>query len=312
MANKLGSYGKIYNLGHRAVRDLLKFPVQVQEKIDGSQFSFGVRGGVLNMRSKRAVVHVGNDPGQFRLASKTVQALFAAGKLEEGWTYRGEAVTKPKHNHIVYGRIPVGGIILFDIDRGEEDLLNYIELTLVAQKLGLEVVPMFEAGRIELVEYLATLCDRKSILGGESNIEGIVIKPTVPLFDTLTGKTLRAKVVMPEFRETQKNSWRSVNPNKTEFIEALVKKLTTEARWRKAIQALRDEGVLDNSPKDIGPLLKEISQDTLEEEGDAIADALLKHFWKKNISRGITRGFPEFYKQYLIELQFGESTDEEE
>jgi len=311
MANELGSYGKIYNLGHRAVRDILNFPVQIQEKIDGSQFSFGVRNGVLNMRSKRAVVHEGNEAGQFKLASETVQALLAANLLEEGWTYRGEAVTKPRHNHLAYGRIPAGGIILFDIDQGEEDLLDYLALTFAARELGLEVVPQFEAGTIEKIEDLAALCDRKSILGGEKNIEGVVIKPTVPLFDTLTGKTLRAKVVAAEFRETQTKSWKAANPGNNQFIEALVNSLTTEARWRKSIQTLRDEGVLDNSPKDIGPLLKQISKDVLEEEGPAIAAALLKHFWKKNISRGLTRGFPEFYKQQLIELQFGDNNEEE-
>ncbi len=312
MSNKLGSYGKIYNLGHRAVRDLLNFPVQVQEKIDGSQFSFGVRNSVLNMRSKRAVVHVGDEPGQFKLASETVQALFADNMLEEGWTYRGEAVTKPRHNHLVYDRIPVGGIILFDIDRGEEDMADYDWLRDEAERLGLEVVPQFGAWVIENVEDLAALCDRKSILGGESNIEGIVIKPIGLIFDTLTGKTLRAKVVAPEYRETQTTSWKSANPNRNDFINAIVAGLATEARWRKAIQALRDAGELDNSPKDIGPLLKQISQDILEEEGEAIAAALLKHFWKKNISRGVTRGFPQFYTEYLIGLQFDDPTEEEE
>lgn len=311
MANELGSYGKIYNLGHRAVRDLLNFPCQVQEKIDGSQFSFGVRDGVLNMRSKRAVIHEGNEAGQFKIASETVQALFAAGDLIEGWTYRGEAVTKPRHNHIVYDRIPIGGIILFDIDRGEEDMIHYEGLCDEAECLGLEVVPQFGAWNIGSVADLAALCDRKSILGGKTNIEGVVIKPTIPIFDTLTGKTLRAKFVSPEYRETQTTSWKAANPNREDFIEALVKGLTTEARWRKAIQALRDEGVLEDDPRDIGRLLKEISQDTLEEEGDAIAATLLKHFWKKNISRGITRGFPEWYKQQLLELQFEDNGEEE-
>ena len=312
MSNKLGSYGKIYSLGHRAVRDLLNFPVQVQEKVDGSQFSFGVRDGLLHMRSKRAVIHQGGQNGQFQMSVDTACDLFDNGKLEEGWTYRGESITRLRHNHMVYGRIPAGGIILFDIDRGEEDLLNYIELGFAALALGLEVVPMFEAGKIESLEDLTSICNQKSILGGDKNIEGIVIKPIGPIFDEHTGKTLRAKLVTDEFKETQTKSWKVANPNRNEFIELLVKGLATEARWRKAIQTLRDEGLLDDSPKDIGPLLQEINRDILDEEGDAIAAALLKHFWKKIISRGVTRGFPDFYKKHLIGLQFGESTEEEE
>lgn len=35
------SYPQIYALGHRYLEDLLKDPVLVEEKIDGSQFSFG-------------------------------------------------------------------------------------------------------------------------------------------------------------------------------------------------------------------------------------------------------------------------------
>jgi hypothetical protein len=37
---EIGSYPKIYNLGHKAVRDIFKEPVTAQEKVDGSQFSF--------------------------------------------------------------------------------------------------------------------------------------------------------------------------------------------------------------------------------------------------------------------------------
>lgn len=36
------SYPSIYNLGHRYIADLLTVPVIVEEKIDGSQFSFGL------------------------------------------------------------------------------------------------------------------------------------------------------------------------------------------------------------------------------------------------------------------------------
>jgi len=37
-----GHYCQIYNLGHRAIADLLRGPVIIEEKIDGSQFSFGL------------------------------------------------------------------------------------------------------------------------------------------------------------------------------------------------------------------------------------------------------------------------------
>ena len=43
------SYGKIFNLGHKETEALFDGPVVVEEKIDGSQFSFGSINGELNL-----------------------------------------------------------------------------------------------------------------------------------------------------------------------------------------------------------------------------------------------------------------------
>ena len=40
-------------MGHKAIAELLKGPVYVEEKVDGSQFSFGVdENGEIRVRSK--------------------------------------------------------------------------------------------------------------------------------------------------------------------------------------------------------------------------------------------------------------------
>jgi hypothetical protein len=310
--NPLPSYGKIYNLGHRAIRDLFDHEVRIQEKVDGSQFSFGIRDGQLHMRSKRVELHAGAAVGQFMMAVQTVCRLFDERKLTEGWTYRGEAITKPRHNHLVYERIPVGGVILFDIDKGQEDFMPHDSLVYVANQLGLEVVPEYDVGMVSNIEGLNELLTRKSCLGGEKTIEGIVIKPTGPVFDEHTGKLLRAKLVAVEFKETQTSSWKKANPGANDVVKQITEGLTTEARWRKALQAAADDGELDHSPKDIGPMLGRIQKDIFEEEGERIKEALFKHFWKTVISRGVTRGFPEWYKAQLLELQsFGDNEEEE-
>ena len=159
------------------------------------------------------------------------------------------------------------------------------------------------------MEDLNLLLDHPPLLGGESGIEGIVIKPVNPMFDPMTSKTLRAKLVRPEFREKATKSWKAANPNRNDFITEIVKGLTTEARFRKAIFAARDEGTLEFSNRDIGPLLGRITKDIHDEEADAIKEALFKHFWKKSISRGVTRGFPQFYQAWLIEQQFNEEDE---
>jgi hypothetical protein len=57
------SYPKVYNMGHAAIADLLLDDVLVEEKVDGSQFSFGVfehpeQGRVLKCRSKWGEINV--------------------------------------------------------------------------------------------------------------------------------------------------------------------------------------------------------------------------------------------------------------
>lgn len=154
-----GSYTSIYNFGHRAITDLLKGPVLVEEKIDGSQFSFGifnrdnpVCNGIwdecfeLKVRSKGATMIVDAPEKMFTEAVETVKAI--RGNLIVGWTYRGEYLKKPKHNALAYDRIPNGHIIIFDINTDEETYLSYAEKKAEAERLGLEIVPLLFEGII--------------------------------------------------------------------------------------------------------------------------------------------------------------------
>ena len=104
----LSSYGSIFALGHKAVRDICQTPVVIQEKIDGSQISFGLLEHegklVLSMRSKGATIYPEAYPKDF---SKAVAAIIAVqDKLMPGWVYRGEQLNKPKHGTLAYDRVP--------------------------------------------------------------------------------------------------------------------------------------------------------------------------------------------------------------
>jgi hypothetical protein len=68
----------------------------------------------------------------------------------------------------------------------------------------------------------------------------------------------------------------------------------------KAVQHLRDQGLLVGEPKDIGLLVKEVDRDIKEEEADNIKDALYK-LAIGEILRKAKNGLPEFYKAKLIE-----------
>jgi hypothetical protein len=81
-------------------------------------------------------------------------------------------------------------------------------------------------------------------------------------------------------------------------LERIATAFCTEARWEKAVQHLRDDGALTDSPKDIGALLKALNHDIDVECKDEIKDALWQMF-RKDILRVASRGFPEWYKRCL-------------
>src|SRR3990172_1195654 len=112
----LSSYPQIYALGHRYVKDIFTSPVIVQEKIDGSQISFGLHEGELYIRSKGAVIHEAAPDKMFAAGVEAIKEVKQI--LRAGWIYRGEYLKSPHHNVLVYNRIPANHIILFDIETG--------------------------------------------------------------------------------------------------------------------------------------------------------------------------------------------------
>lgn len=299
--DRLHSYPKVWNLGHPAIRDLFNGPVVVQEKVDGSQFTFGVLGGVLHFRSKGATIYRETTDKLFLPAIETATALFEKGALVEGWQYRGEALFRPKHNTLAYARAPIGGVILFDVDTGLENRVSQPErLESIARDLGLEIVPTLHVGEIADVETLRALLGRESVLGG-AVVEGVVIKNYARWGED--GKMLMGKWVREEFKEQNTSDFRKRNPTKADVVEAVIADLCNPRRWEKVVQHLRDDGQLEHSPRDIGKLLKAIPDDIRAECEADIKEQLFKRAWE-DIRRGVTRGVPEWYKQRLAESQF--------
>lgn len=296
----LHSYPKVWNMGGSMIRDLFNGPVVVQEKIDGSQFSFGVVNGALHFRSKGAEVFPETAGKLFAQAVATATALHEAGKLPEGWTFRGESMCGPKHNALTYERQPKGGFILFDVDTAQENRIESpAELAAIAESLDLELVPVFYEGEISAPGQLREYLDRPSCLGGK--MEGVVVK-NYARWGT-DGKMLMGKVVADGFKELNAGNWKKENPNRQDIIASLIGIHRTEARWAKAVQHLRERGELTESPQDIGKLIKEVGLDIHGECAADIKEALFNAFWK-DIQRGVTAGLPEWYKAVLAESQF--------
>ncbi len=304
------AYPKVWNLGNVALKNLLDGEVIVEEKVDGSQFSFQrtfteSRLLQLKFRSRGREMYLPTEDKLFKSAMEYVQSI--EDLLVPGWIYRGEVLCHSKHNTIAYGRVPRHNVVIFDIERGEQDFLTYEQKVEEATRLDLEVAPVLWKGKLSAYEALKLLLEAKSFLYSEGitpTIEGLVIK-NYQQFGR-DHKVLMGKWVREEFKEAHSKNWKNQNPNRGDMIFQLVEIYKNENRWEKAIQHLKEKGVLQNDPRDIGGLMKEVQRDVLVEEEEAIKEALFKWGWKQ-IGRGIVRGLPEFYKERLAKEQFNES-----
>lgn len=295
------TYPQIFNVGHRKVQDIFKEDVLIEEKVDGSQFSFARINGVLRCRSKGCEINTDYPEKMFKAAIDYVKSLeFNEQDLHPGWTYRAEYLARPKHNALCYDRIPNHNLIVFDINPAEETYLSYAEKKAEAERIGLECVPMLFAGHIESPESLLKLLETQSILGGQK-IEGFVIKNYSRF--TEEKKAMMGKYVSEAFKEVHNKEWKADNQNALGIIELLTANYRTPARWNKSIQHLREAGKLEGSPKDIGFLIKEIGDDVEKECADEIKDKLYEWAWHK-IRRGLMAGFPEHYKEMLLRESF--------
>ncbi len=290
------SYPKIFAFGHKAINNIIldKHDIIVEEKVDGSQFSFGSFGGEVRCKSKRKEIILDAPDGMFKKAVEVVMSL----DLKDGFTYRAEYLQKPKHNTLAYNRHPTNHLMIFDINDGHESYLSRKDKEAEAERLGLECVPLLFEGQVTDMNELFELMEQESVLGGPT-IEGFVLK-NYKLF--IRDKVMMGKYVSDAFKEKNHKSFRKQNPNSTDVMLMLCDKFRSEARWNKAIQRVRDDGELLGEPKDIGRLVKEIQSDIIEECADEIKEALYK--WAiPQINRRAIAGFPEFYKKLLAEGQ---------
>lgn len=292
------SFPKIWALGSKQVPDILKGRVEITEKMDGSQFGFGKNEwGELKIRSKGQWIDIENPPALFRNSVDWVVSI--QDTLNPDSFYYGEAITSNRHNTLRYDRTPKGYVCLFAA--GDYQFIKvvneYSALTDIAATMGCEVVPLVFEGEI-LAQDIPNLIDKESGLGGP-DMEGVVVKRYEPY--EYMGRFIPVqcgKFVSEKFKE--KHSKNKDFMSGKSRMQMYFEEFATEARWRKAVEHLRDNNELTNSPKDIGILLKELHQDLDEEYKQEIMEHLWK-FYKKDVYRAITNGFPQWYKERLLQ-----------
>lgn len=316
------SYTKILTIGSSMTENALVGPVVIQEKLDGSQFSFGFNeDGEFVMRSKGVALYEENYAEMFKEGVEYVLSIkdkllerFNQGELRDIYFY-SEYLRSPKHNILKYDRTPKNYICLFDI-LSKGAWLPRAEIEAWADILGVEVIPQIWSGILDEGflkdqgtkistpgEFLKNLSQGTiSFLAGDSKLiaEGVVIKNYEQTL-LLGGHIfpLFTKFVREEFKEKHAVEWAATNTARGS-VEEYIKGFTSTARWDKAIIHRKEKGELLNEPKDIGPLMEEIHRDIEEEEQQNIKDFLYKAYIK-DIKRLATKGFPMYYKEKLLE-----------
>jgi hypothetical protein len=307
MSEGISAFPKIYTLGKREIENIFKGEVEITEKVDGSQFCFGVNhDGEIVLRSKGQVLYLTSD-NMFNLAVKWLndnKDMILSVLAKDTYVY-GEFLNKPKHNVLVYGRVPVNNIMVFGVKVGLNFVHEYEGIKKYADALGLETVPLVYKGVVENVEQITELVTKTTSVLGNEIIEGIVVK-NYSQHTVIGDKQLCfGKYVREGFKERHGGEWKAIG-NK---LEDWIKSFQSEARWQKAVIHLREKGLLEDSPKDIGNLFKEIHHDILKEETDEIKEFLFKHHIDR-IKRVASAGCAEWYKDQLLKRAFPEANQE--
>jgi len=292
------SYTKILTLGATGTERALMGEVIIQEKVDGSQFRFGLNeDGELTMASHHATIYPEN-PGMFGMAAD--HAAWAAGAcyLPRDTYFYCEYLAKPKHNTLAYESVPFHHLVLFDVLLSDGGWVrDHATLDAWARSLDIDVVPELYRGVASLADVQALLAT-PSFLGKET-VEGVVIKNWGELI-AVGGTTfpLFTKHVNEAFKERHGKEWkRGTGKNKR---DTYVESFAAEGRWAKAVQHLRERGELVGAPKDIGALVREVQDDIDAEETKNIKEELYR-LYIGDIKRAAVRGLPEWYKVRLLE-----------
>jgi len=302
----ISSFPKVFHIGEDMISNLFKGEIEITEKIDGSQWSFGINeDGETMMRSKGQDLTHQAVPKMFEKAQSQVERMIPILKEKKlkDIIFYCEFLNGPSHNVLKYERIPKNNLYLFGVRDRENFISDYEILWKYADLLDIERVNILYVGELKSVEELDKLLEKDSILGNEK-IEGIVVKN----YNEPSGKgsyilpISMGKYVGESFKERHKTEWRGSHTSKGR-LEIYFDSFRAEARWDKALQHLKENDELENAPRDIGKLMKEIERDLIEEEAENIKEELYKIFIN-DIIRKARRGVPEWYKEKLVERGF--------
>jgi len=300
---KSTAFPKILHLGDSYLETIFDEEVEITEKLDGSQFGFGIVDGQLIVRSKGKEQDLDEPDKMFVEGVEYVRSI--EHLLQEGIFYYGEYLQKPRHSTLAYDRIPKNHIALFAIYGGTTGrFFEYDSIASEALRLDVDAMPLIYKGKSN-PEHALSFVDGPSYLGG-SDREGIVVKnyKDWEYLGRLHYTVMSGKFVTEKFKEVHTSDWKKFNTGKGR-LEDLMAMYRTDARWHKAVQHLRENGELEGSPRDIGNLIKEVKKDVSEEERDNIKEKLWE-IYGDDFLKSATNGLPQWYKEELAKGNINE------
>jgi len=290
------SYSKIRRLGHSRNTDTVRNPNDVllfKEKLDGANLRFTVTdtedGKKFLFGSKNVVYKKDGKPDyeedideRFKDAIDWIRDNCDPSEFNANLTYFAENMVK---HSLEYNWKKTPQVIGFDIYSHEaERYLSWGTAKVTFEKYGIPVAPVVDNKTVK--EFDPENYEIPESKYRDGKMEGVVIINTGQEEDERSGFSTRAKMVTEEFKEKHKNQTgarQSVEAIKGH--EKIISKYCTDARIRKHIQKMRDEG------RDLGKELMagqnggdglpiRVSVDILEEEADEIVRRNDEMNWK--------------------------------
>ena len=284
------TYPKIRLLGSSENKGILHIGDElcIQEKIDGANFRFMVKDGVIYFGSHKrdlgseeiTLENAKQFKGCIEFISNTVDRK-ELKKFDKSYIFFGESCSKHTVNYD-WEKMPL--FIGFDVyNLTDKKFLPALEAREIFEKIGLTFVPIKMIGKYVKDSNVFELINReqwKSEYAEDGQAEGIVIKNI--------RKQIYAKKVDPRFKEKARNTFRTPKRYCKDDNELFISTYVREARIEKCIFKLIDDGhKLDRPMMKHLPMM--IWEDIWEEEWREISNKK----WTLNFGN-LKRGMAKF------------------
>ena len=301
--NHLEHYPKVLHLEELRYFDLKpETEYIIEEKVDGSQFRFGLKDGKRFYGSHNIDYDAERQPDAL-----FAEAVAGANEILDSFdelivphnydiTFFAEFLKAPRHNTLTYARVPTHHLVVFDILFNNE-YQSRSDKEKICELLGCEVVPLLmKTTTFPDISVMDELIKTTSFLGN-TQIEGVVIKNYAIVAERFNLiRPLILKYVRDDFKELNNKNWNEANPRTIEKVWDKV--INCQQVYQKALQHIKESGKYTGELCDIAPMIEEVRKDVETEYKTLLIEAMWE-FHKKELVRWITRGLPNFYKDYI-------------